>query len=156
MQLMTAGFIHCDPHEGNLLALKDGTGRVALLDFGLMAQMRLESDRAAREQRERFGTLNAKLDTLLTGEHKTVFRFFMLIPAPAKGYMGKAMQAMRPRYWFAKPMLLIPLYRTPKGELKRAPVATREGGFEVLHPRDFVKAHPRTVQIAMLALQATL
>ena len=22
MQLMTAGFIHCDPHEGNLLALK--------------------------------------------------------------------------------------------------------------------------------------
>ena len=31
MQLMTDGFIHCDPHEGNLLALRDG--RVALLDF---------------------------------------------------------------------------------------------------------------------------
>ena len=24
MQLMTAGFIHCDPHEGNLLGLPDG------------------------------------------------------------------------------------------------------------------------------------
>ena len=32
MQLMTHGFIHCDPHEGNLLSLPDG--RVALLDFG--------------------------------------------------------------------------------------------------------------------------
>ena len=40
MQLMTDGFIHCDPHEGNLLALRDG--RVALLDFGLMAQMRTD------------------------------------------------------------------------------------------------------------------
>ena len=40
MQLMTHGFIHCDPHEGNLLALRDG--RVALIDFGLMAQMRLD------------------------------------------------------------------------------------------------------------------
>ena len=38
MQLMTGGFIHCDPHEGNLLATKDG--KVALLDFGLMAQVR--------------------------------------------------------------------------------------------------------------------
>lgn len=37
MQLMTSGFIHCDPHEGNLIALPDG--RVALIDFGLMAQM---------------------------------------------------------------------------------------------------------------------
>jgi len=37
MQLMTGGFIHCDPHEGNLLATKDG--KVALLDFGLMAQV---------------------------------------------------------------------------------------------------------------------
>ena len=32
MQLMSDGFIHCDPHEGNLLGLDDG--RVALLDFG--------------------------------------------------------------------------------------------------------------------------
>ena len=32
MQLMSDGFIHCDPHEGNLLGLPDG--RVALLDFG--------------------------------------------------------------------------------------------------------------------------
>ena len=44
MQLMTDGFIHCDPHEGNLLALRDG--RVALLDFGLMAQMRTDHQEA--------------------------------------------------------------------------------------------------------------
>ena len=44
MQLMTDGFIHCDPHEGNLLALRDG--RVALLDFGLMAQMRSDHQEA--------------------------------------------------------------------------------------------------------------
>ena len=28
MQLMTDGFIHCDPHEGNLLALPDGKVRL--------------------------------------------------------------------------------------------------------------------------------
>jgi len=44
MQLMTDGFIHCDPHEGNLLALDDG--KVALLDFGLMAQMRTDHQEA--------------------------------------------------------------------------------------------------------------
>lgn len=44
MQLMTDGFIHCDPHEGNLLALPNGT--VALLDFGLMAQMREDHQEA--------------------------------------------------------------------------------------------------------------
>ena len=44
MQLMTEGFIHCDPHEGNLLALPDGT--LALLDFGLMAQMRTDHQEA--------------------------------------------------------------------------------------------------------------
>ena len=44
MQLMTDGFIHCDPHEGNLLSLPDG--RVALLDFGLMAQMRVDHQEA--------------------------------------------------------------------------------------------------------------
>ena len=41
MQLMTSGFIHCDPHEGNLLRTTDG--RVALLDFGLMAQVRMHT-----------------------------------------------------------------------------------------------------------------
>ena len=44
MQLMSDGFIHCDPHEGNLLGLPDG--RVALLDFGLMAQMRRDHQEA--------------------------------------------------------------------------------------------------------------
>ena len=44
MQLMTDGFIHCDPHEGNLLALPDG--RVALLDFGLMASMQTNHQEA--------------------------------------------------------------------------------------------------------------
>ena len=44
MQLMSEGFIHCDPHEGNLLGLDDG--RVALLDFGLMAQMRTDHQEA--------------------------------------------------------------------------------------------------------------
>ena len=44
MQLMSDGFIHCDPHEGNLLGLADG--RVALLDFGLMAQMRRDHQEA--------------------------------------------------------------------------------------------------------------
>ena len=46
MQLMTRGLVHCDPHEGNLLAMPDG--RMALLDFGMMAQMRADHVAAAR------------------------------------------------------------------------------------------------------------
>lgn len=44
MQLMGEGFVHCDPHEGNWLGLADG--RVALLDFGLMAQMQMNHQEA--------------------------------------------------------------------------------------------------------------
>ncbi|CAJ1406498.1 unnamed protein product [Effrenium voratum] len=37
LQLMGAGFVHCDPHEGNMMLLEDG--RLGLIDFGLVAQM---------------------------------------------------------------------------------------------------------------------
>jgi len=65
MQLMTDGFIHCDPHEGNLLALPDG--RVALLDFGLMAQMRTDHQEAMAH-----GVLNIIAENYLALEE--VFR----------------------------------------------------------------------------------
>ncbi|CAE7910236.1 unnamed protein product, partial [Symbiodinium sp. KB8] len=34
VQLLVTGFVHADPHEGNLLYTEDG--RIAFLDFGLM------------------------------------------------------------------------------------------------------------------------
>ncbi|CAE8680965.1 unnamed protein product, partial [Polarella glacialis] len=37
LQLMDSGFVHCDPHEGNMMLLDDG--RLGLIDFGLVAQM---------------------------------------------------------------------------------------------------------------------
>lgn len=37
LQLMDNGFVHCDPHEGNMMLLDDG--RLGLIDFGLVAQM---------------------------------------------------------------------------------------------------------------------
>lgn len=37
LQLMDAGFLHCDPHEGNMMLLDDG--RLGLIDFGLVSQM---------------------------------------------------------------------------------------------------------------------
>lgn len=48
MQLLTWGFVHADPHPGNLLALDDTSGgySLALLDFGLMARLTLQ-DREA-------------------------------------------------------------------------------------------------------------
>ena len=49
-------------------------------------------------------------------------------------------------------MLLIPLYRSASGGLKRAPV---DGdGFEVPKPHEFVRRHPRAVQLAMLVIKA--
>ena len=117
-----------------------------------MTQMRLEADERAKDQARQLGLFNAKLDTLLTGSHKQVFRHFILVPKPYKGYMGRAIDKLKPRLWFAKPMLLIPLYRAPNCELKRAPMANE--GFEVSRPHAFVKKHPRTVQLAMLVLQA--
>ena len=98
--------------------------RLSDLDESLAAA-RLQSDAACAAQAEQFAGLNAKLDTLLTGEHKQVFRFFVLVPQPAKGYTGRVLRRMKPRHWFAKPMLLVPLYRARNGELKRAPVTKR-------------------------------
>jgi len=34
MQLLETGFLHADPHPGNLIRKDDGT--LAILDFGLM------------------------------------------------------------------------------------------------------------------------
>ena len=78
------------------------------------------------------------------------------MPAPTKGYLGKALQSLHPRHWFAKPMLLIPLYRAPNGELRRAPLTEKAGGFAVAQPTEFVRRHPHAVKVAMLAIRAGL
>ena len=38
MQLLESGFLHADPHPGNLLRTPDG--RLCVLDFGLMTEVR--------------------------------------------------------------------------------------------------------------------
>lgn len=37
MQLLESGFLHADPHPGNLLRTPDG--RLCVLDFGLMTEV---------------------------------------------------------------------------------------------------------------------
>lgn len=137
--------------EAMLSKLDQMSSHLAQMDSRMM-QMRLEVDDSAKEQARQLGLIHTKLDTLLTGSHEQVFRHFILVPKPYKGYMGRAIDKLQPRHWFAKPMLLIPLYQSPSGELKRAPMANE--GFEVAKPHDFVKKHPRAVQLAMLVLQA--
>ncbi|CAN0184444.1 unnamed protein product, partial [Ectocarpus sp. 4 AP-2014] len=43
VQLLGEGFMHCDPHPGNMLlvdeSMRDERGRLALLDYGLMAEL---------------------------------------------------------------------------------------------------------------------
>ena len=82
------------------------------------------------------------------------------MPAPTKGYLGKALQSLHPRHWFAKPMLFVPLYRAPNGELRRAPLTdnadSKAGGFAVAQPTEFVRRHPHAVKFAMLAIRAGL
>ena len=122
---------------------------------GKMAEMRLEADERAQDQAKQLSLVHTKLDALLTGSHEQVFHYFILVPKPYKGYAGRAIDSLKPRNWFAKPMLLVPLYRDPKsGDLKRAPVNAQHQGFEVPKPLDFVRAHPRVVQVAMLVLKA--
>ena len=42
-QLLSVGVFHSDPHPGNILRMDDQSrGRIALLDFGLMARIRQE------------------------------------------------------------------------------------------------------------------
>ena len=136
-----------------LSKLDEMSSHLAQMD-GRMTEMRLEADEGAREQATQLGLVHTKLDALLTGSHEQVFHHFILVPKPYKGYVGRAIDNLKPRHWFAKPMLLIPLYRAPSGELKRAPVSMANGGFEVSKPHEFVKSHPRAVQLAMLVLQA--
>ncbi len=39
-QLLEHGFFHADPHPGNLLAMVDGSARLAYLDFGMMSRIK--------------------------------------------------------------------------------------------------------------------
>ena len=81
MQLMSDGFIHCDPHEGNLLGLPDG--RVALLDFGLMAQMRTEHQEAmAHGVVNILGENYDALEQVLEGMHAPCTRHAHAMHAP--------------------------------------------------------------------------
>ena len=48
MQLLETGFLHADPHPGNLIRKEDGT--LAILDFGLMEYV---------NDNDRTGMLNA-------------------------------------------------------------------------------------------------
>jgi serine/threonine protein kinase/membrane-associated protease RseP (regulator of RpoE activity) len=139
--------------ETMLLKLDEMSSYLAQMD-GRMTQMRLETDESAREQARQLGLVHAKLDTLLTGSHEQVFHYFILVPKPYKGYMGRTIDKLQPRLWFAKPMLLIPLYKAASGELRRAPVSAVNEGFEVVKPHEFVRKHPRAVQLAMLVLKA--
>ena len=80
----------------------------------------------------------------------------MMKPLPEKGRMGKALAMMKPKNWLTHPMLLVPLYKDRSGVLKEAPCtgkAGKYGGFKMSKPRDFVKKHPRMVQLGMLALK---
>ncbi len=40
VQLLETGFLHADPHPGNLMLTPQG--QVAILDFGLMTQVRVQ------------------------------------------------------------------------------------------------------------------
>ena len=114
--------------------------------------VRTEAQRAGMEK------LSNKLDQLMLGENEQVFRYFLLVPKPApKGRMGKALRMAKPKSWLGKPMLLVPYYKDKAGALQPAPllsVAKDAGGFEVPKPKDFVKAHPRAVMLAMWAIKA--
>lgn len=66
--------------------------------------------------------------------------------------MGKFLRDLEPQFWFKKAMLLVPYYQDKDGSLKPAP-GLKPGfvGFEVARPKDFVKAHPRAVQLVPAA-----
>jgi aarF domain-containing kinase len=44
VQLLESGFLHADPHPGNLLKTPDG--RLCVLDFGLMTQVIFKSPKS--------------------------------------------------------------------------------------------------------------
>ena len=47
----------------------------------------------------------------------------------------------------------MPLYKDASGQLQEAPVQTKYAGFKVSQPTEFVKKHPRMVQLGMLAIK---
>ena len=112
--------------EATLSKLEEMSSFLVQMD-GRVMEMRLEVDEHAKEQARRMALVHTKLDALLTGSHEQVFHHFLLVPKPYKGYMGRAIDKLKPRHWFAKPMLLIPLYRAANGELRRAPVSVANG-----------------------------
>ena len=64
-----------------------------------MAELRLESDEHAQEQARQLSLVHTKLDALLTGSHEQVFHYFILVPKPQKGYLGRALDKLKPCHW---------------------------------------------------------
>jgi len=118
-----------------------------------MADLAHRQDAAVSVHSQQMAYLGGKLDQLLTGEHEQIFHYFMLTPKPSKGYMGRALSSMKPKHWLAKPMLLVPLYMDGYGQLRAAPVQNKYSGFKVSQPKEFVRKHPRMVQLGMLAIK---
>ena len=105
--------------------------------------------------------LHRKVDKILTGENTMVFRYFLLVPVPqGEGWFGKALAALHPASWFARPMLLVPLCHDDVGGLRAAPVCCTSSaplpGFEVATPRGFVGEYPRLCQMGCMAVRAAL
>ena len=84
---------------------------------------------------------------------RQVFKYFIMKPLPEKSRTGKALAMLKPKNWLTHPMLLVPMYKNASGCLLEAPVKTKYKGFKVSKPTDFVKKHPRMVQLGMLALK---
>ena len=131
-----------------LSKLEDISAFMSQMD-GRMSQMRLEADDRG-EQTRQLALVHKKLDVLLTGPNEQVFHHFILVSKAAKGYSAglwmRSNHASGSQTYAAHSPL-----SSPSGELKRAPIKMKSGGFEVPKPYEFVKTHPRAVQLAMLA-----
>ena len=121
-----------------LSKLEDISAFMSQMD-GRMSQMRLEADDRAKEQTRQLALVHKKLDVLLTGSNEQVFHHFPRAKA-AKGIPAGLW--MRSNHASGSPNHAAhSLYRSPSGELKRAPIKMKSGGFEVPKPYEFVKTH---------------
>ena len=85
MQLLETGFLHADPHPGNLIRKEDGT--LAILDFGLMEQV---------NDNDREGMLNAIIH-LANRDYRNIIQDFA-----ALGFLPKDIQGEQYQDQFAK------------------------------------------------------
>ena len=112
-------------------------------------------DAISRSLLEYLPSIDHKINAMVSGEHDVRIRYFMLLP---KDVHSGRLRRIDPRTWLNDDVYLIPCYPSPIGEDGRGGAlvparVSREGGFLLSQPKNFVREHKMLIKVSLTLLK---